>query len=188
MPTITCPTCKKTDKVPDKFIGARLKCKVCGTSIVVTAQGAEAVPAPSPAAPAAAPTPAAAPAAAVKAASSSTFSGIEVEGLDSTAWSTVSEPSGTSAEPAEAARADQSMEDSSQHLEIVPRERPPGTKEYKLLTSKDKFFANKFDLQKLEEALNAYARQGWVVRSMATPQIAGFSGGPREELVVLLER
>lgn len=39
------------------------------------------------------------------------------------------------------------------------------TKEYKVLTQKDKWFSGKFDPAKLEEALNAYAEQGWVSES-----------------------
>ena len=57
-----------------------------------------------------------------------------------------------------------------------------------MLTQKDRWFEGKFELAKLEEALNHYARQGWSVRAMATPLVTGFSGGPREEIVVLLER
>ena len=57
-----------------------------------------------------------------------------------------------------------------------------------MLTQKDRFFEGKFELSRLETALNHYAAQGWVVRAMATPLVTGFSGGPREEIVVLLER
>lgn len=61
-------------------------------------------------------------------------------------------------------------------------------REYKVLTQKDKWFDGKFDLTRLEGALNHYAGLGWTVRAMSTPHIMGFSGGPREEIVVLLER
>ena len=61
-------------------------------------------------------------------------------------------------------------------------------KEYKVLTQKDKWFTGKFDPEKLEEALNAYAGQGWVVKTAATASIHGMLGGNREELVVILER
>ncbi len=60
--------------------------------------------------------------------------------------------------------------------------------QYKVLTQRDRFFEGKFDLGRLEEALNHYASQGWMVRAMSTPHVIGFSGGPREEIVVLLER
>lgn len=59
--------------------------------------------------------------------------------------------------------------------------------EYKVLTQKDKWFSGKFDPEKLEEALNAYAKQGWRMRGMATASIPSF-GSSREELVFVLER
>lgn len=60
-------------------------------------------------------------------------------------------------------------------------------KEYKVLTQKDKWFSGKFDPERLEEAMNAYAAQGWRVISCATAQIPGFTG-TREEMIVILER
>ena len=60
-------------------------------------------------------------------------------------------------------------------------------KEYKVLTQKDRYFAGKFDPEKLEGAMNSYASQGWEVKSVATAEIRGF-GGSREEMVVVLER
>lgn len=60
-------------------------------------------------------------------------------------------------------------------------------KTYKVLTQKDRFFAGKFDPEKLEAAINSYAEQGWEVKSIATASIPGF-GGTREEMVVVLER
>ena len=59
--------------------------------------------------------------------------------------------------------------------------------EYKILTQKDRWFSGKFDPDKLEQALNAYAEEGWRVRGMATAQIPGW-GSNREELIVVLER
>ncbi|MGA9772259.1 MAG: DUF4177 domain-containing protein [Blastocatellia bacterium] len=60
-------------------------------------------------------------------------------------------------------------------------------KEYKVLTQKDRFFAGKFDPEKLEAAINSYASQGWRVVSTATANIPSFTGS-REELIVVLER
>jgi len=60
-------------------------------------------------------------------------------------------------------------------------------KQYKVMTQKDRFFSGKFDPEKLEGAINAYAEQGWQVVSVATASIPGF-GGNREELIVVLER
>jgi len=38
-------------------------------------------------------------------------------------------------------------------------------KQYKVLTQKDRFFAGKFDPEKLESAINSYASEGWVVKA-----------------------
>jgi hypothetical protein len=59
--------------------------------------------------------------------------------------------------------------------------------EYKVLTQKDKWFSGKFDPEKLEQALNAYAKQGWRMRGMASASVPGF-GGNRDELIFVLER
>jgi hypothetical protein len=59
--------------------------------------------------------------------------------------------------------------------------------EYKVLTQKDKWFSGKFDPAKLEEAMNAYAAQGWRVVGVTTASIPGL-GGNRDELIVVLER
>ena len=61
-------------------------------------------------------------------------------------------------------------------------------KEYKVLTQKDKWFSDKFDPEKLEGAINAYARQGWRVIGCATASIPGLIVGSREEMVIILER
>ncbi|QDV37950.1 hypothetical protein ElP_58970 [Tautonia plasticadhaerens] len=62
-----------------------------------------------------------------------------------------------------------------------------GQREYKVLTQKDKWFSGKFDPEKLEQAVNSYAGQGWSVKGITTASIPGF-GGNRDELIVLLER
>ncbi len=59
--------------------------------------------------------------------------------------------------------------------------------EYKVLTQKDRFIGNKFNPEKLEQAINAYAEEGWVVISCATADFPGF-GGRRNEMVIILER
>ena len=60
-------------------------------------------------------------------------------------------------------------------------------KQYKILTLKDRFFSGKFDPEKLEQALNSYAAEGWSVVSTATAEIPSF-GRSREELITVLER
>jgi len=61
-------------------------------------------------------------------------------------------------------------------------------KEYKVLTQKDKWFSGKFDPVKLEDALNAYAKQGWVVKAAFSADIPAVFGAAREEAIILLER
>ncbi len=61
-------------------------------------------------------------------------------------------------------------------------------KEYKVLTQKDKWFSGKFDPERLEQAINAYAAQGWRVVTSSTAQFPGFFSGNREEMVVIMER
>jgi hypothetical protein len=60
-------------------------------------------------------------------------------------------------------------------------------KQYFVLTMKDKWFSGKFDPQKLQDALNAYAQQGWRLVSCATADIAAF-GGARQEFIAVMER
>jgi Domain of unknown function (DUF4177) len=60
--------------------------------------------------------------------------------------------------------------------------------QYKVLTQKDRYFSGKFSPEKLEEAVNGYAAEGWRAVSMATASIPGGFGNKREELIVLLER
>lgn len=61
-------------------------------------------------------------------------------------------------------------------------------KEYKVLTQKDKWFSGKFDPERLESALNAYAQQGWSVVSSVSAQFPGLLGSGRDEIVVIMER
>lgn len=61
-------------------------------------------------------------------------------------------------------------------------------RQYKVLTQKDKWFTSKFDPERLEVALNAYAEQGWAVKAVATATFPGWLRENREELVVILER
>ena len=59
--------------------------------------------------------------------------------------------------------------------------------QYKVLSQKDKWFSGKFDPALLEQAINAYAQQGWRVISCATADIPGF-GAARQEFITVLER
>jgi len=168
MPTVTCPSCGERGKIGSSFIGSRLKCKKCGLSFLVSA----------PAAKQAAEKPAAVAAAAIE-----TPGGIEVEGLDASSWSLSTEVGAAlkaTVEPDQPAEAGSAF--------IAAETSPGSPHEYKLLTSRDKFFEGKFDLPRLEEALNHYGRKGWTVKAMSTPHLKGFSGAMEETIVVVLER
>lgn len=60
-------------------------------------------------------------------------------------------------------------------------------KQYKVLSQKDKWFSGKFDPELLEEALNAYAEQGWRVIAVTSASVPAFTGN-RDEIVVVFER
>jgi hypothetical protein len=60
-------------------------------------------------------------------------------------------------------------------------------REYKVITQKDKWFSGKFDPEKVEGVLNSYAKQGWVMKGVATASVPGF-GGQRDEIVIIMER
>lgn len=177
MPYVACPSCGERGKIPPTLVGARIKCKKCGISFNVAPAAAKAV---------------AAAVAQVGAAQPGevTHEGIVVEGLDAEAWSVVGDQS------TELLKA---VPEHEHAPAVAPTEGPEGghafephgastIKEYKILCSRDKIFDGKFDLARLEEAINYYARQGWVVRSMSTPHLKGFGEGTKEEIVVLLER
>jgi hypothetical protein len=168
MPSVTCPTCGERGKITPNLIGARIKCKKCGVSFQISP-------------PAAKPTPAAATAGLTARAESP--SGIEVEGLDASAWSLSTETGvalHAEAVPDRPAAAESSFAPAVEH--------PHGAHEYKLLTPKDKYFDGKFELSRLEDALNHYGRQGWIVKAMSAPHVKGFSGAMEEWIVVVLER
>ena len=61
-------------------------------------------------------------------------------------------------------------------------------KQYKVLSQKDRWFSGKFDPERLESAINSYARQGWSVKAAFTAEIPGILSGKREEAIILLER
>ncbi len=174
MPYVACPSCGERGKIPPTLVGARIKCKKCGISFNVAA------PAKVPAAEGAAVT---AGSAAAQAAGTAD-GGIAVDGLDASAWAVASDHppeilkgEGEAAAP-EAGDAAHSFE---------PHD-ASGLKEYKVLCSRDKLFEGKFDVQRLEEALNYFSKQGWIVKGMSTPHLKDFGGGMKEELVILLER
>jgi hypothetical protein len=72
----------------------------------------------------------------------------------------------------------------------------PGAKQYKVLTQRDEWFRGKFDPERLEEAINYYARQGWEIVGVATTDVGSFwgsfmpkgGGAVRQEIVVFMEK
>jgi hypothetical protein len=178
MVSVTCPSCGEKGNLPTQLLGKRVKCQKCGKSFLAGSSTAE--------------TPAKATVAPVGA-EGSRDNAIDVVGLDAWTWSSPAVAVAT-AEPGSGFthhEHEPHHEEATAAFNAPAQAAPPADvphKEYKLLTQKDRWFEGKFELSKLEEALNHYARLGWVVRAMATPLVTGFSGGPREEIVVLLER
>jgi hypothetical protein len=60
--------------------------------------------------------------------------------------------------------------------------------EYKILTQKDRWFGGKFDPNRVEQALNAYAQEGWRLSEAVTASFPAFFSQNREELIIILER
>ena len=183
MPIVACPTCNERGKIPPNLVGARIKCRKCGLSFTVAAPNAKAGAGASPSAmssgSATGPTAIAEP----------LPGGIEVEGLDASSWALPSETVAILKAEGVAAPAGDSVSRGEPGPAFVAAE--PGqavAHEYKLLTPKDKIFEAKFDLARLEEALNHFGRQGWTVKAMSTPHIKNFQGVLEEVIVIVLER
>jgi hypothetical protein len=174
MPYVACPACGERGKITPNLVGARIKCKKCGVSFNVAPPAAKAAATPGAGeAPAAVATPTA-------------HDGITVEGLDAGAWAVSSDqPPDTLAAKAE--HEPVAAESAGAGSAFVAHD-STGRKEYKIICSRDKIFEGKFELARLEEAINYLARQGWVVRAMSTPHLKGFGEGTKEEIVVLMER
>jgi hypothetical protein len=193
---VTCPSCGEKGGLPNQLVGRKVRCQKCGKSFLAAAPTAESLTSGS--------------ALNLVAVAGKPGDGsIDVEGLDAASWaatSVVADNHVQAAEPlaklkidhAAPLKAAEKPVQAAEYRELAPAvftpahheaEHPDGpVKQYKLLTQKDKWFDGKFDLGKLEEALNHYARQGWVVRAMSTPHVMGFTGVTKEEIVVLLER
>jgi hypothetical protein len=174
MPYVACPSCGERGKIPPSLLGSRIKCKKCGLSFNVAPAAAKAT---------ASAGPTAAGVAAVTIGSAS--EGIAVEGLEASAWSAADDHhDGLKVQP----DADHASAEATDGTSKFVAHEATGLKEYKVLTSKDKIFDGKFDLGRLEEALNHFAHEGWVVKTMSNPQVKNFTGGMQEEIVIILER
>ena len=115
--------------------------------------------------------------------------GIEVEGLDASSWTVPTESVAVlKGEPvaADAGESGNRVEPGPAFVAVEPGQAL--AREYKLLTPRDKIFDGKFDIARLEEALNHFGRQGWTVKAMSTPHVKNFTGVLEEMIVVVLER
>jgi hypothetical protein len=70
----------------------------------------------------------------------------------------------------------------------LKRQRRQWVRQYKILTQKDRWFGGKFDPNRVEEALNAYAQENWRLAEAVTASFPGFFSQNREELIIILER
>ncbi len=185
MPYVTCPTCGERGKITSNLIGVRIKCRKCGVSFLVSPPGpAGKAVAAGVAVASAASSSTTGPSAAVEA------HGIEVEGLDASSWVLPTEMAAALAASKPEAEVPVAAAPSEAASPFVAAAAPSAGagREYKLLTSRDKYFDGKFDLARLEDALNHFARLGWVAKSMSIPHVKGYTGAVEEVIVVLLER
>jgi Domain of unknown function (DUF4177) len=174
---VICPSCGEKGGLPNHLIGKKIRCQKCGKSFLAAAPTAESLVS-------------GAALNLIAVAGKSSGDSIDVDGLDASTWTAtavVAEKPVVAEVPVhEEAHHEPAPVFTASHHEAEHSDAP--VKQYKVLTQKDKWFEGKFDLAKLEEALNHYAHQGWVVRAMSTPHVMGFTGVSKEEIVVLLER
>jgi hypothetical protein len=79
-------------------------------------------------------------------------------------------------------------EDAATTFGELPSDSIAVVKEYKVLALREMWLEGRFNQTRLEEIINDYAKDGWIVKSLIAPQFKAFSGVSCEELVVLLER
>lgn len=60
-------------------------------------------------------------------------------------------------------------------------------KAFKVMTQKDRAFGGKFNPEKVEEALNAMAKEGWEMAAVTSAEFPSLTGG-RQELVIFLTK
>ncbi|HEY2158075.1 MAG TPA: DUF4177 domain-containing protein [Isosphaeraceae bacterium] len=172
--TVRC-SCGKQSDLPESFLGKRVRCNFCGALSIVDVQEApedhpeldwETHVA------------------------ESLLSGPEPSAGEVSKTALMERPvvhEAPATDEADSVEAEESVEAGAEPEPVPAFTRVEGAKEYKVLTQRDKWFGGKFDPERFEAALNFFAGHGWVVRSMVSGNVAGFSGN-REEVVVLLER
>ena len=60
-------------------------------------------------------------------------------------------------------------------------------KAFKVMNQKDRAFGGKFNPEKVEEALNAMAKEGWEMSGVTSAEFPSLTGG-RQELVIFLSK
>jgi hypothetical protein len=160
-------TCGKPLRTQEQAAGKRTKCPHCGSLLTIPGGVPRPVPAGSP---------------------DPGASSLELD------WKSIAvEQAAPSPPPPDLSRPDSALIkiDSMPGGDAVHLDLPaPGdgsTRQYKVLSQKDQGFTGKFNPVKLEEALNAHAQQGWVVKTASTVRIHGH-GGDHDELIIILER
>jgi len=75
-------------------------------------------------------------------------------------------------------------------LPDTPENRLKNLKEYKIIGQEDEWLnGGRFDKVSMENMLNSYARQGWIVKEISSSKTYGiFFGTPRDEMLIVLER
>ena len=152
--------------------GARIKCKKCGNTFLVSPPAGKAV---------------AAAAATSSAAASHTPEGIQVEGLEMLELVSFHRdrcrPSRLRPNPILARVSRRVFRSCRGSL------RPSGSAAVQAAHLKGQDASkDKFDLTRLEEVINQYAKQGWTVKAMTLPHIKGYGGVCRGETVRGLAR
>ena len=168
MPYVKCPSCGERGKIGPALVGTRIKCKQCGVSFQVSPPPVKAT--------AGLMSDFASPRASVP-------DGIEVEGLDASAW-TLSTEVGVALKAVATAEPDAQAGASIRlRLERSVAGGPPIQGAH----LQGQVLRRQVRPARLEEALNHFGRQGWAVKSMSTPHVKGFTGVMEETIVVLLE-
>ncbi|MEN6609207.1 MAG: DUF4177 domain-containing protein [Methanoregulaceae archaeon] len=75
-------------------------------------------------------------------------------------------------------------------IKDTPENRAKGLKEYKVIGQEDEWLnGGRFDKTSLQNMLNYYANQGWIVKEISASKSFGiFFGTPRDEMIIILER
>jgi Domain of unknown function (DUF4177) len=162
-------TCGKPLRAQDSAAGKRTKCPHCGAVMVIPGGAVKPV---------------------VASASMSQSAGAAADddglALDLD-WNTLEAPAATSSQTAADPHRTGSSQIAISTAAVEIPFLPEGVRQYRVLAQKDQGMTSKFTASKLEEVLNAYAIQGWSLKSAVTMNLPSHSGN-HDELIVILER